>query len=408
MGSVKWVFSKLCFLRTCFSMFCDVCPTGTRIDQQQLVSLGLDGKIFVWLMDGSSFEEGGEDTKDLILSQAFVILIESVGLRANVVREAQQQRKGSRSYLPSSPSISSERRASVTKGAISSSSSKTESSSASELGIIASSFSREDPYNFLVGCVGGSLYLCSLDTQSGQNNAATASLRSYNALQETGKSILFNSPIRVSYVPHRNNVNSVEFSPTSRNLFLSASIDGEVRVYNLLDIKPLSVLHVESGLRSVSWPMKGHETRHSSSAAKDEPSEFETFLYCLLQNGLLASFRFSLIFPTPSSPFQPSHSSLSEENNKLHPVAQFPLPCDSDQITQDITYLSFNHFGKREGKSLISIATRRGVVSVWELLWLYSLHPLLPSSLASPFLPSSLLNLLIAILGIKDSLTKND
>lgn len=332
-------------------------------------------------MDGSSLEEGGEDTKDLILSQAFVILVESVtGMRSNIAQVAKQQRRGSRSYLPPSPSSSTSsntenRRASVTKGAVSSSSSKTESSSPSELGIISSSFSREDPYSFLVGCVGGSLFLCSLDTtQSVQNNTDNSLLRSYNALEETVKSISFYSPIRVSYVPHRNNVNCLEFCSTSRNLFLSGSIDGEVRVYNLLDIKPLAVLHVESGLRSVSWSMDAHETRHSSSLNKggtDGSSEFETFLYCLSQNGLLASFRFSLVVHTMSSSSfssQQSPSSLSsEENNKLHPVAQFPLPRD-DQITQGITYFSFNSFSGGDGKRLISIANERGLVSVWELL----------------------------------------
>lgn len=356
-----------------FSKLCYVCSLGTRLDHQQLVSIGMDGKIFVWLMDGSSLEEGGEDTKDLILSQAFVILVESVGLRPNVAQVAKQQsRRGSKSYLPSSPSSTTEnRRASVTKGAVSSSSSKTsESSSPSELGVISSSFSREDPYNFLVGCVGGFLFLCSLDTaQSVQNNTDT-SLRSYNALEERVKSISYYCPIRVSYVSHRNNVNSVEFCSTSRNLFLSGSIDGEVRVYNLLDIKPLAVLHVESGLRSVSWSVDAHETRLSSSSVTevgtDGSSEFETFLYCLSQNGLLASFRFSLVSHTMSSSSQQSSSS-SEENNKLHPVAQFPLPRD-DQITQGITYFSFNNSSRKDGKILISIATERGLVSVWELL----------------------------------------
>lgn len=346
-----------------------VCTLGTRLDHQQFVSIGMDGKIFVWLMDGSSLEEEGEDTKDLIMSQAFVILVESVGLRPNVAQVAKQQRRGSKSYLPSSPYSDTEkdRRASVTKGDVSSSSSKTESSSPSELGIISSSFSREDPYNFLVGCVGGSLFLCSLDTtQSVQDS----SLRSYNALEETAKSISYYSPIRVSYVSHRNNVNSVEFCSTSRNLFLSGSIDGEVRVYNLLDVKPLAILHVESGLRCVSWSVDSHETRLPSSVTKggtDGSSEFETFLYCLSQNGLLASFRFSLVFPASS--FQQSSSSLSsEENNKLHPVAQFPLPRD-DQITQGITYFSFNNSSKRaNGKRLILVATGRGLVSVRELL----------------------------------------
>lgn len=364
----------------------------------------MDGKIFVWLMDGSSLEEGGEeDTKDLTLCQAFVILIENVvGLRPNVSasstlrgggeqqekhqQEQQQRRKGSKSYLPSSPSSpsSSQRRASVTKGAVSSSSSKTESSSASELGIISSSFSREDPYNFLVGCVGGSLFLCSLDTtSSGHNSTQNAtfvqSSPSFHALEETGRrNISFTSPVRISYVSHRNNVNSVEFCSTSRTLFLSGSIDGEVRVYNLLDIKPLAVLHVECGLRSVSWSSQAHETRHSSCSVTKEgrSSEFETFLYCLLQNGILASFRFSLVspsslpHPSSSSPSSTSYtnSSLSEENNKLHPVAEFPLPSD-DQITQGITYFSFNHFAGKEGDKLsISIATGKGVISIWQLI----------------------------------------
>ena len=364
-----------------------VCPTGARLDHQQLVSVGADGKIFVWLMDGSSLEEEGkDDTKDLILSQAFVILVESVGLRPNVARVAQQQqqqRRGSKSYLPSSPSSSnSERRSSITKEIVPSSSFKTdESSSPSELGIVSSSFSREDPFNFLVGCVGGSLFLCSLDTQPGQQNTDPF-LRSYNAQEKTGKNISFTSPVRVSYVSHRSNVNSVEFCWTSRNLFLSGSVDGEVRVYNLLDVKPLAILHVESGLRSASWSAEAvYETRNSTPVTKRGSSEFETSLYCLLQNGLLASFRFSLVVPAsssssshsaassqlPSSSSSPISSSLFEENNKLHTIAEFPLPSD-DQTTQRISHFSFNHSGKKEGERLISISTGRGLVSVWQLL----------------------------------------
>ena len=368
----------------------------------------MDGKIFVWLMDGSSLEEGGQDTKDLLLSQAFVILVESShGLRPNVVQVSGnvQQRRGSKPSLSSSSIISQQqRRASVTKGSeyLSSSSPKTESSfsssssACSELGIISSCFSRDDPYNFLVGCVGGSLFLCSLDSpQSGNlnQNKDASHLHLYNALEEnvTKRNISFSSPIRISYVPHRNNVNSVEFCSTSRKLFVSGSIDGEVRVYDRLNIKPLAVLHVESGLRSVSWSVQSHETRHSAAGTKTggcangSSSEFETFLYCLLQNGLLASFHFSLVSPTSSSSSLSAHSHSSssstvvsssslilsheEENNKLHPVAKFPLPRD-DQMTQGITYFSFNHFGSKSGEStkLISIATGRGVVSIWHLL----------------------------------------
>lgn len=395
----------------------NACPTGTRRDNQQLVSIGMDGKIFVWLMDGSSLEEGGQDTKDLLLSQAFVILVESCcGLRPNVVQASgnAQQRRGSKSSLSSSSIISEQqRRASVTKGSeylsssspktersfsSSSSSPKTESSSSSacsELGIISSCFSRDDPYNFLVGCVGGSLFLCSLDApQSGNlsQNKDASHLHLYNALEEnvTKRNISFFSPIRISYVPHRNNVNSVEFCSTSRKLFVSGSIDGEVRVYDRLNIKPLSVLHVESGLRSVSWSVQSHETRHSAAGTKagsanGSSSEFETFLYCLLQNGLLASFHFSLVSPSSSSSSLSAHSHSSssstvvsssslilsheEENNKLHPVAKFPLPRD-DQMTQGITCFSFNHFGSKSGGStkLVSIATGRGVVSIWQLL----------------------------------------
>lgn len=100
----------------------------------------------------------------------------------------------------------------------------------SEVGIAASSFSWDQEQKFVIGCLGGAVLLCRLDPD----------------LEFSGtQDLSFRSPVLMAYAPHRSSVTSVQFCRKHRNLFFSASDDGEVRVFNSLDSKPVALLHVQ-------------------------------------------------------------------------------------------------------------------------------------------------------------------
>lgn len=100
----------------------------------------------------------------------------------------------------------------------------------SEVGIAAASFSYDQEKQFVIGCLGGSVLLCRLDPD----------------LQSSGtQDLSFGSPVQMAYAPHRSSVTSVQFCRKDRNLFFSASDDGEIRVFNSLDSKPVALLHVQ-------------------------------------------------------------------------------------------------------------------------------------------------------------------
>ena len=167
----------------------------TQLDENKsdyIVSSGLDGKILLWEI---------QNYKSLVHKKSFVILTDD---------------------LPRSLSI---------KG----------NKSNSEVGIFSMSFNTEYPSIFVVGCYGGALFQCSLtnektlDTFSNDENAS------------------FTSPIVRSFAPHRGHVKIVQFCQTLRNIFLSCSLDCELRVYSLLNSKPLMVIHTEKLIVNAEW-----------------------------------------------------------------------------------------------------------------------------------------------------------
>jgi WD40 repeat protein len=172
--------------------------SNKKSDLGLLISCGLDGKIFCWKVQ--------ENTKSLVMQNAFSILAQD---------------------MPKSIPIRGNR-------------------SEAEVGIVSMSFNYEDSSIFIVGCHGGAIFQCSL------NSVKPALSQSYT-LMSNKRAIEFKSPIVVSYAAHRGHVNALHFSPFSRNYFFSCSVDSELRIYNILQTIPIVVIHTEVPLISAKW-----------------------------------------------------------------------------------------------------------------------------------------------------------
>ena len=200
-------------------------------------------------------------------------------------------------------------------------------SSSAEVGIVSASFSSEDPFNFIIGCHGGAVFMCSLDSPSSKDEEVP--------LDESLAGVKPASPIRVSYAPHRTHLASVQFCPALRNIFLSASCDGEVRIHSMLDVKPLAVVHCQADLISASWSP-------SSRSSESGDSHF----YCLLKNGLLGRFNF-----TPK-----------EEKVSMSPT--YCLPTESG-MDERISLFSTN--SSESGREEMAVYSGRRDISIWQL-----------------------------------------
>lgn len=178
--------------------------TAGKNKEPILISLGLDGKIFVWQVKSV-------DLNDIIPVKACAVSTQDLGRS-----------------LPTHSDKNSLR---------------------SEVGIAAASFSFENDKLFVIGCCGGAVLLCSLP----HKEEADLILRPTNE-QELNK---LETPVQMAYIPHRSTICCIEFSSSAsasgRNLFVSASADGEVRVYNALDSKPVALMHLEFGPTSACF-----------------------------------------------------------------------------------------------------------------------------------------------------------
>lgn len=193
--------------------------------QSRLVSMGLDGRIFIWTVNVA-------DVHDFTPSKAYIISIEDLPKSLNTTQSVRREKESSRS---------------------------------SEVGITDASFTCENESLFAAGCVGGALFLCSLD-QSMDSGSLSVSMNDKEFL----------NPVRMAYVPHRSSINSVQFSSKHNNLFLSSSVDGEIRVYESLDARPVALMHFECDKRSKSfW------------------SQERGLIYCLTASGSIRSIRLS-------------------------------------------------------------------------------------------------------------------
>eukprot|EP00039_Didymoeca_costata_P028878 m.22396 g.22396 ORF g.22396 m.22396 type:complete len:503 (-) comp7396_c0_seq1:30-1538(-) len=113
-----------------------------------------------------------------------------------------------------------------------------------ELGLTCASFSHEDENTFIVGSETGGVFRCSLNKVpmlSGDQRVPPNELAEMN-------------PVAFGYQPHKGPVYGVSCSPYHRNLFLTASTDGCVRLNSLIEVAPLYIFETEMGyLFDVCW-----------------------------------------------------------------------------------------------------------------------------------------------------------
>lgn len=158
-----------------------------------LVSVGCDGRILIWQLY--------QHQQAMKLVDGFVLLTESL--------PRQLKRKG----LANQP-----------------------------MGISCISFNHEDETSFLIGSQYGGIYRCSTQTKG---TAAGKDIRCSIPLQ---------SPVGFTFAGHKGPVYAVDSSPYHRNLFLSSSTDGSIRIYSVLEKDPLLTLEPNAGhLFAASW-----------------------------------------------------------------------------------------------------------------------------------------------------------
>lgn len=91
------------------------------------------------------------------------------------------------------------------------------------VGVTALSYSKINPKDFILGTESGLVLKCNMD----------------NLTQlSAGKSdIKFNNLITFAYSPHTGPIHATAYCPTHRNLFLTSSNDGTVRLYSTLQVR---------------------------------------------------------------------------------------------------------------------------------------------------------------------------
>lgn len=109
-----------------------------------------------------------------------------------------------------------------------------------KMGITDISFNVEDPNVFVTCTEGGGVFQCSLDSQMPTG--------------ETVLSVSLFSPIVTAYKLHKGHVNSVAFSPFTRNVFATCGSDGELRFYSLLQPGgPVLTIHNDTAITAIRW-----------------------------------------------------------------------------------------------------------------------------------------------------------
>jgi len=161
----------------------------------KLISLGMDGKVLVWEVRLSKLQN-----PEMVLVQGFVL--------------------SGRAIPRGHPAAPTNRN--------------------TDIGGTCMSFSREDSSVFVVGTESGGVMKCST--------------LSKEIPMDRGVKVQFHSPVTLVYNPHSGPVYQTHFSPFHRNLFLTASTDCTMRLYNALQPKPFQVLEPVAGyVFSVQW-----------------------------------------------------------------------------------------------------------------------------------------------------------
>ncbi|XP_054167368.1 cytoplasmic dynein 2 intermediate chain 2-like [Oppia nitens] len=208
------------------------CQPNNTTDLGQIISCGFDGKVFVWKVHEKSIQ----------LEKAFALTAQDMPRNIQI--------KGNKSNV--------------------------------EVPIVSMSFNCEDSNIFIIGCIGGPIFQCSLNSNKPVNNDFSTGINSKY------KNIEYKNPIVMSYAIHRSHINSVQFSPVSRNIFFSCSSDSELRIYNLLQTVPIIVIHTDVPLLTGQW---SPYSANIASVGSDGNVYIYTINYTTISN---ASFSFSI------------------------------------------------------------------------------------------------------------------
>lgn len=168
----------------------DSSSKGTKY---QILSISGDGKVLVWQMTPGS--------RDLKLVGGFILQTDSV---------------------PRSMRLSKAR-------------------GDAEMGVTSMSFSHEDRTLFVLGSEAGGVFKCSMTSRG-------------PPVTNVQSSVPLRSPVTFAFFPHFGPVFSVDCSPYHRNLFLTCGTDASVRLYSMLQSKPLFSVEPGAGyLFRVRW-----------------------------------------------------------------------------------------------------------------------------------------------------------
>ncbi|XP_076345784.1 cytoplasmic dynein 2 intermediate chain 2-like [Tachypleus tridentatus] len=163
----------------------------THQDQLSFISTSLDGKILFWKVN--------DRNQSLEIKDGFILLADHL-----------PRNLGVKSTYPDS-----------------------------EVGITSMSLNSEDPSICLIATEGGGVIQGSFNTQS---------VAGYGASSFTLK-----NPVVMSFTPHQGYIGSIQSSPHTRNLFLTCGSDGELRIYSLLQSKPVLTIQSSVGFQKSWW-----------------------------------------------------------------------------------------------------------------------------------------------------------
>lgn len=166
---------------------------SSKASKYQVISISGDGKVLVWQMSPGS--------RDLKLVSGFILQTDSV---------------------PRSMRLSKAR-------------------GDAEIGVTSMSFSHEDRSLFILGSEAGGVFKCSMTARA-------------PPLTNTQSSVPLRSPVTFAFSPHFGPVFSVDCSPYHRNLVLTCGTDASIRLYSMLQSKPLFSVEPGAGyLFRVRW-----------------------------------------------------------------------------------------------------------------------------------------------------------
>lgn len=167
--------------------------SSSKATKYQILSISGDGKVLIWQMTPGS--------RDLKLVSGFILQTDSV---------------------PRSMRLSKAR-------------------GDAEMGVTSMSFSHEDRTLFVLGSEAGGVFKCSMTSRG-------------PPLTNVHSSVPLRSPVTFAFSPHFGPVFSVDCSPYHRNLFLTCGTDATVRLYSMLQSKPLFSVEPAAGyLFRVRW-----------------------------------------------------------------------------------------------------------------------------------------------------------